>query len=256
MEWVLALLAGGGASFAAWKLGARRATHRQQAEELEGVRRLAEEDVTVLGEQLARLDGELAGRELDEAGRLDYQTALDAYEQAKWVAPRLRKSDEISTLTDTLSLARYAIVCVMARAEGRPVPERRVPCFFNPQHGPSTRDVVWTPPRHGTRTVPACAQCAARVAAREKPEVRTVRIGSRNVPYWEAGVSYLPYTEGYFAGGAAIAVGASVAWAFSPVTDAAAGHGFAPGDLSGGSSGTDHVGFDGGGFDGGGVGGF
>ena len=38
MEWVLALLAGGGASFAAWKLGARRAVRREHAEELEGVR--------------------------------------------------------------------------------------------------------------------------------------------------------------------------------------------------------------------------
>lgn len=38
MEWVRALLAGGGASFAAWKLGARRAVRREHAEELEGVR--------------------------------------------------------------------------------------------------------------------------------------------------------------------------------------------------------------------------
>lgn len=62
-------------------------------------------------------------------------------------------------------------------------------------------DVVWTRPRHGTRKVPACAQDAARVAAKEQPELRTIRIGSRTVPYWEAGTAYLPYSRGYFPGG-------------------------------------------------------
>ena len=64
--------------------------------------------------------------------------------------------DEISSLVDTLATGRYSMVCVRARLAGEPVPELRVPCFFNPQHGPSARDVMWTSPRTGTRTVPAC----------------------------------------------------------------------------------------------------
>ena len=82
-----------------------------------------------------------------------------------------------------------------------PVPVRRVPCFFNPQHGPSTTDVVWTRPRHGTRTVPACAQDAARVGVGQQPEIRYVQLGSRQVPYWEAGRAFAPYGQGYFASG-------------------------------------------------------
>jgi len=93
---------------------------------------------------------------------------------------------------------------------GAPLPELRVPCFFNPQHGPSVANVMWTDPRRGTRTVPACAQDAARVANHEVPAVRTIKIGSRTVPYWEAGAAYLPYGKGYFAGAPVMM------WAFQP----------------------------------------
>ena len=218
VEWLLLALVGGGGAYAAQRLRARRADRRQAAEDLESVRRMAEEDVTVLGEQLARLDGEVAGRALDDGARQDYQEALDAYEAAKWRAPRLREPDEISTLIDTVSGGRYSLACVQARVAGREVPERRVPCFFNPQHGPSTRDVEWTPPRHGTRMVPSCGQCAARVLSHQQPDLRTVKVGSRTVPYWEAGKAYLPYTRGHFALGVA-AAGAGVAWSMQPPLD-------------------------------------
>jgi hypothetical protein len=241
MEWLLVLLAVGGGG-AAWRglrhRGVRRAAQAEEREELEAVRRLADEDVTVLGEQLRLLDERTTGRPLDELARTDYQTALDAYESAQRAAPRIRKAAEVSTITDTLSTGRYAMACVVARAEGRPLPELRVPCFFNPQHGPSVTDVLWTAPGRGTRQVPACARDAARVAADEAPEVRTVRIGGRTVPYWQAGDAFLPYTEGYFAGAA------MTGWAWQSVD---------PGGWTdwGGSAG--HGGFDGGGFGGGGV---
>lgn len=250
MEWLLlALVTGGGAgAYGAQRIRASRVDRRQRAEELEGVRRLADEDVTVFGEQLQRLGDDVAERELDTDTRHDYQTALDAYERAKWGAPRLQQIEEISSLIDTLATGRYALACVRARMVGEPIPELRVPCFFNPQHGPSAREVMWTSTRSGTRRVPACRLCAARVAAHEKPEVRTVRIGSRTVPYWEAGAAFQPYSRGYFP---ADGVGVSgVAWLF--VDPEVGGYGFG-GTIPGISGGFD--GFDTGGFDGGGGGG-
>jgi hypothetical protein len=215
MEWLLLILAGGGgAAFAAKSLVARRATRREDQAELESVQRLAEEDVILFGEQLQRLDAEVGEHHLDTAARSDYQRALDAYESAQREVPRLRDPEEVSKITDTLATGRYALACVQARVAGREIPELRVPCFFNPQHGPSVTDVIWTRPRRGTRTVPACAQDAARVAAREEPELRTVRIGARTVPYWEAGAAYLPYSRGYFP--AATAIGASIGLGFDP----------------------------------------
>lgn len=216
MEWLLLGLVGaGGGVLLAWRRAVRRSERREQQEEIAAVRRLADEDVTVFGEQLQRLDAQVGDRPLDEPTRADYQRALDAYEAGQRDVPRLRHADEVSTVVDTLAAGRYALACVEARLAGRPVPELRVPCFFNPQHGPSVCDVVWTRPARGTRTVPACAQDAARVAAREQPQLRTVRIGSRTVPYWEAGAAILPYSRGYFPGAAAGAgPAAALGWMF------------------------------------------
>lgn len=251
---MLVLLFAGGGGWATKRWRSRRSFRREELEQLEGVRRLADEDVNYLGEQLQRLDREVEGRTLDEQTRIDYQTALDAYEAAQRAVPDIRAADEISKVTDTLSSGRYAVACVQARVQGREVPELRVPCFFNPQHGPSTADVMWTQPGHGTRLVPACAQDAARVKDHETPEVRKVRIGSRMVPYWQAGAAFLPYSQGYFAGAAVLS------WALqSPVAIEGDGghygggvHGVGGFDGAGGHHGG---GFDGGGFDGGGGGG-
>jgi hypothetical protein len=117
----------------------------------------------------------------------------------------MRDSEEVSTITDTLATGRYALACVQARVAGVELPELRSPCFFNPQHGPSVSDVVWTTSRYGTRRVPACTRDADQLADGRLPEVRTVTIGSRTVPYWEAGEVFAPYSRGYFP--AATAVG-------------------------------------------------
>ena len=200
MEWVIgALLAAGagtGTLLGLRRRSVRRRGRRDDVEELLAAQAMADEDTTLLGEQLQRL--EAPADAMDEATRLDYQSALDAYESAKRAVPRLRSTDEVSTVVDTLSTGRYALACVHARLEGRPLPELRVPCFFNPQHGPSVRDVVWTSAVRGTRSVPACAQDAARVARGESPPVRLIRVGSTMAPYWEAGAAYLPYGENYF----------------------------------------------------------
>lgn len=199
MEWVLAIVAVGGGGLVALR---RFSTRRQQAltdaEELAGVKVMADEDTTLLGEQLQRLGSDRAVAEMDEATQVDYQTALDAYESAKRAVPRLRTADEISSVVDILSTGRYALACVRARIAGLPVPELRVPCFFNPQHGPSVKDVQWTSPGRGTRIVPSCAQDATRVTNGEWPEIRKVKVGSTLAPYWEAGAAYLPYGQNYF----------------------------------------------------------
>lgn len=247
MEWLLILLVAGGGGFATKRWRAHVSSRREALEQLEGVRRLADEDVTYLGEQLQRLDREVEGQVLDEQTRVDYQTALDSYETAQRGVAGIRSADEISRVTDTLAAGRYALACVQDRVAGRDVPELRVPCFFNPQHGPSVGEVMWTQPGQGTRRVPACSQDAARVANDEVPEVRRVRIGARTVPYWQAGAAYLPYSEGYFAASALLA------WTYQPPVAYDGGGAHHGGGMHGGG---DHGGgFDGGGFDGGGFGG-
>jgi hypothetical protein len=207
MELLIALVAavgGGGAIFAGRRLRSRREEREEALKELETVRALADEDVTLLGEELRKMDARLEGAELDEDAREDLQTALDAYESAGRTVSRMAASDEVSHVADTLASGRYALACVRARVAGQPLPTKRTPCFFNPQHGPAATEVMWRARGRGTRTVPACAQDAARVAAGERPDVREVRVNGRKVAYWEAGAALAPYVEGYFVGSAAL----------------------------------------------------
>ena len=98
------------------------------------------------------------------------------------------------------------MVRVQAGLAGAVPPERRVPCFFDPRHGPSSADVLWTDPGRGSRTLPACADDIARLAAGERPLARLVDYAGLRVPYWEAGAAFAPYGAGYFGSGG---VGAS-----------------------------------------------
>lgn len=196
--WVIALLVLGGAAYAAVQRSKRRQAELAESE-LAPVRTLVFEDVTVLGEELQQLDTDLAGRQLDDGQRADYQRALDSYESAKRAADRLSAKDDVKHVTEILDDGRYAMACVRARVAGEPLPTRRPPCFFDPRHGLSVEDVLWAPPGGAERDVPACALDAERVKAGAEPDTRKVMVGAQRVPYWQGGRAYEPYAAGYFA---------------------------------------------------------
>jgi type II secretory pathway pseudopilin PulG len=260
------------------------------AEALNNVKAVAEEDVTRLGEDVSRLDVDTTGHDLDEAERQDYRRALDAYDAAKAALGRVKKPEDIREVTAILEDGRYAIASLRARLAGEPLPARRPPCFFNPQHGPSTDDVDWAPPGGAARSVPACAADAERVRAGAEPDVRKVAVGAGRRPYWEAGRGYGGYAQGYFSPYAnsgllpgvllgAVAFGGFGGWdgdgsdggdnggdngdsgdsgdgGGDSSGDSGGGYDDASGSFDGGGSdgggGFDGGGFDGGGFDGGG----
>lgn len=244
-----------------------RELESRQAAELAAVRKVVDEDVTRFGEELQRLDHDLLVTELDEAGRQDYQRALDSYEAAKESMALLQRPEDVSHVTRTLEDGRYAVSCVKARVAGQPLPTRRPPCFFNPAHGPSTDDVSWAPPGGQERQVPVCAADADRLSQGAEPDVRTVQQGVQRVPYWQGGPAYSPYTQGYFGGYAmsgllpGVLLGSFMAGAWSDpgwsgdggdlAGDGGADAGGDPGDM-GGDAGGDFGGdggFDFGGFD-------
>jgi hypothetical protein len=174
-----------------------RQLERKDAE-LAPVRKLAFEDATALGEQLQELDLDLAGRELDAGANADYQRALDAYESSKTAVEAIAEPDDVRHVTQILDDGRYAIACVRARVDGLPLPTRRPPCFFDPRHGLSVTDVLWSPPAGAPRDVPACALDAERVQAGADPDSRMVMVGAQRVPYYQGGRAYQPYAAGYF----------------------------------------------------------
>lgn len=161
----------------------RRLAEREGFRQL---RRVIVEDVTVFGEQLVGLHVEMLTTELDDAMRDDYQRALDRYEEAKAALSSAEDAAAVNTIEPVLNDGRFHLACVLARRDGEPLPERREPCFFNPQHGPGTADVSWAPRDGVPRMIPVCGADARRLEQGIDPDVRLIRVGDRYVRWYEA----------------------------------------------------------------------
>ncbi|MFI8103729.1 hypothetical protein [Streptomyces sp. NPDC086023] len=195
----LALVGGGGAYAVV-----RRNRRKKEEREREAVRKLAvvvDEDITAFGEELERLDFHPAEPGADDAMRADWERALDSYDRAKQIMAGVRHPDEVRGVTQALEDGRFALAVLAARREGRALPERRSPCFFDPRHGPSTEDADWAPAGGAARTVPVCAADAVRLREGRDPMVRTVDTEHGPRPYYDAGPAYGPWAGGYFGGG-------------------------------------------------------
>jgi hypothetical protein len=167
-------------------LGQRKQERLFELERVRMARRMANEDVTVLGEQLSELHYETLTTDLKGDIGEDYQKALDAYERAKRQLRETEGADVVRALQPVLEDGRFHLACVLARQEDRPLPQRLPSCFFNPQHGPSHSEVGWTPPGGVARRVPVCLPDRNRLANKLLPAVRMIRVGDRLVPWFAA----------------------------------------------------------------------
>ena len=104
-------------------------------------RKLMDEDVTVLGEQAADLHVDTMAEDLDAVASDHYRRALENYEQAKQLLAASETAEDVVAVEQVVADARFHRAAVIAVIAGEPLPERREACFFNPQHGPSMRDV-------------------------------------------------------------------------------------------------------------------
>lgn len=196
---ILGIAVVGGAGLWMISRRARRKREEREAAELAAVKQTVEEDVTKFGEEITALDMDVKMLPQAETAA-DWQRALDSYERAKNELAAVKRADELRTVTSTLEDGRYALACVKARVNNQPLPERLPPCFFNPQHGPSARNVRWAPPGGALRDVPACAADAEAVERGFDPQMREVMINGERRPYWDAGPAYQPYAYGYYGG--------------------------------------------------------
>ncbi|KUN96288.1 hypothetical protein [Streptomyces caeruleatus] len=252
------LVAGGAGAYALVKRNRRRRDEERQAA-LEKLRVVVDEDITAFGEELDRLDFHPGAREADDAMREDYEHALDAYDQAKRLMDAARRPEEVKAVTQALADGRFALAQLAARREGRPLPERRPPCFFDPRHGTAVADETWTPPGGSPREVPVCAADRTRLSEGRDPVIREVDTEYGRRPYWDAGPAYGPWAGGYFGGGIlpGLLIGTmlgSVMAGPAYAADYGAGYGYGYGGYEGGDvSGADFDAGDfGGGFGGGG----
>jgi hypothetical protein len=249
---IIAAAAGGG-----FFLYRRNKRNRERAE-LAPVRSALDEDVTAYGEELADLDLDLRSPDaVPQEAKQEYARALDLYENAKTAADKVERPGQLQPVTAALDEGRWLLASVRARLAGEEPPERRLPCFFDPRHGPSVEEVSWAPPGGAARDVPACAADATRIKDGLDPDVRLVPVGGgERRPYWDAGPAYGGWAGGYYGGFLpgilwGTVLGSSLTWGGyggEGGFDSGAGDG---GGFDGGGWG-DGGGFDGGGFDGGG----
>ena len=151
--------------------GGRRKRREQELAALDRwrlARRLMDEDVTVLGEQVAELHVDTLADDLDPAARDHYRRALEHYDQAKHLLAASRTLDDVVAIEQVTADARYHRAAVIAVRDGDPLPERREPCFFDPRHGPSMQEVEWTPPGGTARTIGVCAADARRLSVGDR----------------------------------------------------------------------------------------
>ncbi|MFD0308231.1 hypothetical protein [Streptomyces sp. NPDC127119] len=256
------VVAGGAGAYALVRRNRRRKEAERRAA-LDRLRVVVDEDITAFGEELDRLDFHPAEAGADDAMRADYERSLDAYDKAKSFMAAATRPEDVRGVTEALEDGRFSLAVLAARREGRPVPERRAPCFFDPRHGPSVADAAWTPAGGAPREVPVCAADQVRLAEGTDPAVREVDTEYGRRPYWDAGPAYGPWAGGYFGGGIlpGLLVG-TVLGSMMAGPAYAADYGSGYGDFGGGYEGGDVSGADfdsgdfSGGFDGGGGGDF
>jgi hypothetical protein len=187
------LLIGGILFFGYRKLKQRRA----ESDQFREVRETAREDLVALAEDVQGLEQKV---ESNEPAKRDYLAALEQYSRASEAFDRARTPQQLAPIAEALEEGRYLMASAEARLDGKEPPERRPACFFDPRHGPSVRDVEWTPPGGQPRQVPACAADALRVEEGEEPQSRQVRSRGQLTPYWAAGPMYGGYFGGFFPG--------------------------------------------------------
>jgi hypothetical protein len=233
---LLGLAGAGGVAVIA---GVRR-RRREEAAQFAEVKDNARDDLVALGEEIRALDLDMQMPDVSGGARTDYETAVHAYDRANRVYETARRPQDLEPVGAALEEGRWAMMSARARLEGHEPPERRSPCFFDPRHGPSSREVEWAPYGGAPRMVPACEADAQRVERGEEPSAREVTVGGQRMPYWAAGPAYAPFMGGFFGAGIlpGLVVGTLLGDAWSSDVGGDAGGGdWGGGDFGGGDFG-------------------
>jgi preprotein translocase subunit YajC len=243
---------------------------KRRQRELKEAKAVAQEDLIALSAGITDRDADVSIQNNPEAVA-EIAAALSAYERGTAVLDAAKRVKDMGAVSRAIAEGQYDLACAEALAAGRPKPERRPSCFFDPRHGMSVRDVYWAPADGGPgRTVPACSACAHKVEQGIEPEIRKVEVQGAPVNYVNTG--FAPAYWGGFGFGPGIFTGFLLGEALASFGGFPGGYGFGGGDygggdygggdfgggdFGGGDSGGDFGGgdFDGGDFDGGDFGG-
>jgi hypothetical protein len=226
-----------------------RPIRRRRQQELRDAKLAAQDDLIALSSGITDHGTDLTIQRNQEAAD-EQAAALTAYERGTAALDAARHPRDMGRVSRLIAEGQYHLACAAALAAGRPRPDRRPSCFFDPRHGMSVRDVYWTPADGGPgREVPACSACAHQVDEGIEPELRTVAAAGGRVRYIDAG-----FAPAYW-GGYGFLPGMFTGFFLGEMLTPHMGWGgdFGGGDFGGGDFGGGD--FGGGGFGGGGFGG-
>jgi hypothetical protein len=180
----------------------RPAIRRQREAEarmLADAKSAAQDDLIALADGLRDTDTDPAYQTNDEA-RAKLTKATEAYQQGTASLDRSTRMTDLETVSRAISRGQYHLACAKALAAGEEPPKWRAPCFFDPRHGTSSRDVYWKPQDGASpRDVPACSTCAHLVDEGDEPNFRQVEVAGTQMRYIDSGIAP-PYWNGYFGG--------------------------------------------------------
>ena len=164
-----------------------RPIRRRRQQELREAKAAAQDDLIALSAGVTDHGADVSISSHPEAAA-EQAAALNAYERGTAALDAARSVKDMGAVSRAIAEGQYHLASAQALAAGEPRPDRRPLCFFDPRHGMSVRDVLWTPPDGGPlRPVPACADDARKVEQGIEPEMRTVEVRGAPVNYVNAG---------------------------------------------------------------------
>ena len=164
-----------------------RPIRRRRQRELKEAKSAAQDDLIALSDRLTGPHADVGTQSNPEAAE-EQGAALSAYERGTAALDAAKRAGDMGAVSRAIAEGQYRLACAEALAAGRPRPDRRPSCFFDPRHGMSVNDAHWTPPEGGPgREVPACSACTHKLEQGIEPDMRKVGADGAQVSYVNAG---------------------------------------------------------------------
>ena len=212
-----------------------RPIRKRRHQELREAKSAAQDDLIALGTALTDHHADTAIQQNPEAAA-EQGAALSAYERGTMALDAARRGSEMGAVSRAIAEGHYRLACAEALAAGRPRPDRRPSCFFDPRHGMSVSDAYWTPAEGGPgRSVPVCSACAHKLEQGIEPDMRKVEADGASVSYVNAG--FAPTYWGGFGFAPGLFTGFLLGEAVAPHAGYADGYYSDGGDFGGGDFG-------------------